>query len=82
MKKFKPFKTHEEQIEILKSKGLIIDEKAIDVLKRNNYYFLINRYKDIFKVPNTKPVLFKEGTTFNEILELYLNLMYFTRYFW
>lgn len=71
MKKFKPFKTHEEQIEILKSKGLIIDEKAIDVLKRNNYYFLINRYKDIFKVPNTKPVLFKEGTTFNEILELY-----------
>lgn len=71
MKQFKPFKTHEEQIEILKSKGLIINDSAIEILKRNNYYFLINRYKDVFKIDNTKPILFKEGTTFEEILELY-----------
>jgi len=71
MKKLKQFKTHEEQIEILKSKGLIIDYSAIDVLKRNNYYFLINRYKDIFTIPNSKPSKFKQNVNFEEIVALY-----------
>lgn len=46
----KPFKTVEEQIEILKSRGLIIqdEERALFFLKNNNYYELINGYKDFF----------------------------------
>lgn len=69
--KNKQFKSYEEQIEILKSKGLIVDEKSLNILKRNNYYFLINRYKDLFIKPNVKPNIFKEGTHFNEIVAVY-----------
>ena len=58
----KSFKTYEEQIEILKNKGLICNDNSIEILKRNNYYFLINRYKDCFIIPNSKPNLFKKGT--------------------
>lgn len=67
----KEFKTYEEQLQILKDKGLICDDSSLETLKRNNYYFLINRYKDCFIKPNTKPNIFKEGTTFNEIVALY-----------
>ena len=67
----KSFKTYEEQIEILTSKGLICNDSSIEILKRSNYYFLINRYKDCFIIPNSKPNLFKKGTTFDEIVALY-----------
>lgn len=69
--KNKRFKTYEEQIEILNSKGLITDNESLNILKRNNYYFLINRYKDLFIVPNIKPNIFKKGTHFNEIVSVY-----------
>lgn len=67
----KEFKTYEEQLDILIKKGLITDEDSLRVLRRNNYYFLINRYKNIFIEPNVKPNVFKKGTTFNEIVALY-----------
>ena len=45
----KDFKTIEEQIEILKARGIIInDERAKQILTENNYYYLINGYKDFF----------------------------------
>lgn len=45
----KIFKTIEEQIEILKNRNLIIDDdKAKEIFKDNNYYYLINGYKDLF----------------------------------
>lgn len=69
--KNKRFKSYEEQIEILNSKGLITDDESLNILKRNNYYFLINRYKDLFIVPNVKPNVFKKGTHFNEIVSVY-----------
>lgn len=67
----KEFKTYEEQLDILIKKGLKTDEKSLNILKRNNYYFLINRYKNIFIEPNIKPNIFKSGTHFNEIVALY-----------
>lgn len=50
MKTPKEFKTFEEQIEILKSRGLIIsnEQKAIEILKQENYYNIVNGYKDLF----------------------------------
>lgn len=38
----KPFKTYEEQVALLKSRGLIISDEAEakDILKRLNYYRL------------------------------------------
>ena len=46
----KEFKTYKEQLEILRNWGLVIDDdsKAIVCLQSENYYNLINGYKDLF----------------------------------
>ena len=46
----KEFKTIDEQIEILRAKNLNIldNDKAKQILLNNNYYYLINGYKDLF----------------------------------
>ena len=46
----KEFKTYEEQIELLKLKGLIILDEAYakEKLKEENYYNIINGYKELF----------------------------------
>lgn len=63
----KIFKSLDEQIEILRSKGLIIEdiEKAKDLLLRENYFF-ISGYRHMFMRGN-KDKLFIEGTTFEEL---------------
>lgn len=45
----KTFKTIEEQIELLQSRNLHIDNKETSrkILLNNNYYYLINGYKDL-----------------------------------
>lgn len=69
----KKFKTIDEQIEILKSKGLTINniEHATDILINNNYYYLINGYKDLFIDKNYNEEKFINGTTLEEIYMLY-----------
>lgn len=46
----KEFKTYEEQIELLKLNGLIILDEAYakEKLKEENYYNIINGYKELF----------------------------------
>lgn len=46
----KPFKTYNQQLKILRNRNLTISNgsKAISVLKRDNYYNIVNGYKDIF----------------------------------
>lgn len=66
----KCFKTYDEQIEILKQRGLQLeDESAKKILAYENYYKLINGYKCLFWESSTQT--FKEGTTLNEIYNLY-----------
>jgi len=70
--KAKQFKTIEEQIEILKHKGLIINDEgyAKEVLLRENYFFL-SGYRHVFMDPSdTKKYV--EGTTFEELYSLFL----------
>ena len=73
----KPFKTVEEQIEILKSRGLIIqdEERALFFLKNNNYYELINGYKDFFidkdKTEQEKKDVYRNDVTFEDVVSLY-----------
>ena len=47
----KDFKTISQQVEILKNKGLIIDdiEKAENILLKENYFFL-NGYRHLFMI--------------------------------
>ncbi|KNG79688.1 abortive infection protein [Mycoplasma sp. HU2014] len=67
----KEFKTFEQQIEILKSRGLVIEDnqQVIEILKQENYYNIINGYKDLFLNDNKNN---KECTTFDEIYSLFL----------
>lgn len=46
----KSFKTINEQIEILKLHNIVIEnyDYAYKILEKNNYYYLINGYKDLF----------------------------------
>ncbi len=68
----KQFKTLDEQIEIFKHKGLIIeDEKyAKEVLLRENYFFL-NGYRHLFYKSETEKK-FISGTTFEELYSMFL----------
>lgn len=68
----KQFKNLDEQIQILKHKGMVItNEKfAKNVLLRENYFFL-NGYRHLFLVSEDNRV-FKKGTTFEELYSLFL----------
>lgn len=73
----KNFKTIDEQIEILKNKGLIIEdvETTKEILLRENYFF-INGYRHLFMI-SQKEKKFIKGSTFRELYSLFQ----FDRYF-
>lgn len=67
----KQFKTLDEQIDILKSKGLEIEDYDYtkEVLFRENYFF-VSGYRHLFlKTPQDR--MFIKGTTFNELYALF-----------
>ena len=66
----KEFKTIDEQIDLLKSRNVSFtnETEAKKILLNNNYYNIINGYKDLFIENNN---VFKQGTTFEEIYALY-----------
>ncbi len=66
----KIFKTLDEQIEILKTKGLIIEdeEKAKTILLRENYFFLSGYRYLLMKQKEKK---FIEGATFEELYAIF-----------
>lgn len=66
----KPYTTYEQQIEILKSKRLIIsdDKEVMDLLKRCSYFGLVTGYKNPFK---DKKGFYKVRTTIHDIYALY-----------
>ena len=68
----KDFKTLDEQLAILRAKGLIInnEEYAKDVLLMENYFFL-NGYRYIF-FKSSKEKKFIKGTTFEELYQMFL----------
>ncbi|RZI48555.1 Abi family protein [Lactococcus kimchii] len=75
----KEFKSFDEQLRILRDRGLIVadDEKAKRFLEQENYYNVINGYKDLFleKDANGRPIepeTSKAGTDFKELRNLYL----------
>lgn len=71
----KPFKTFEEQLEILKDRGLTIENECdtISKLKSDNYYNIINGYKDLFIITASNGnETFISNATFDDIYNLYL----------
>ena len=69
----KVFRSTTEQIEILRNRKLVItdEEKAKLILCRENYYNLINGYKDVF-LKSQDPEEYIDGTTLDELYSLYL----------
>lgn len=67
----KIFKNLDEQIDILKSKGLVIDniDKAKEILFRENYFF-ISGYRHLF-MASKKDNHFISGTTFEELYAMF-----------
>lgn len=67
----KIFRTLDEQVDILKSRGLVFDdeEKAKKILFKENYFFL-NGYRHLL-VNNKNPKRFIEGSTFNELYAVF-----------
>ncbi|MCD8843563.1 Abi family protein [Staphylococcus gallinarum] len=72
----KPFKTHNQQLKILRERGLEVPSERKRDLENENYYNIINGYKDLFLRLNSNkepevPEAFIEGTHFDEIFSLY-----------
>lgn len=67
----KEFKTINEQLNILKERGLIIEDElsAEETLLRENYFFIMG-YRHLF-MKSTKENKFIPGTTFGEIYALF-----------
>ena len=68
----KVFKTLDEQIEILKDKGLVIrdEDYTKEVLLRENYFFIMG-YRHVF-LKHDGSRKFVSGTTFEEIYSLFV----------
>lgn len=74
----KPFKTHQQQLDILRSRGLDIPDggPALQALEHHGYYAIINGYKWSFLQRTStgdvvRPEQFVQGATFLEIKALY-----------
>lgn len=69
----KKFKTIDEQISLLKNKKLNIKDEnsARAILLNNNYYYLVNGYKDLFLDKSKKTEVFLKNATLEEIYALY-----------
>lgn len=71
----KVFKSFNQQLRGLRKKNLIIHSgtSAKKTLMLENYYTVINGYKDLFLSPSSTPAtdLYKQGTTFEEVVALY-----------
>lgn len=69
----KEFKTLEEQIEILQNRNLVISDitQVKELLKKENYYKIINGYKDLFLQKNSDTEIYIENTNFMEVYSLY-----------
>ena len=70
------FKTIDEQIEILKHKGLKFknEDMAKQILLRENYYYLTEEYEDVFmdlKKSTGKQDVYMPETYFEELYAIY-----------
>lgn len=72
----KPFKTIEEQVELLEARGVATDDDTPEVLLREGYYSVVNGYKAPFidkeKTESAKDDRYLPGTSFTDIYALFM----------
>lgn len=71
----KPFKSIEEQIALLESRGMTTDDRTPSILLREGYYQVVNGYKDPFideeATRSAGDDRYKEGTSFTDLYSLF-----------
>lgn len=72
----KPFKTHNQQLKILRGRNLNLNQASKRHLENENYYNVINGYKDLFLKRNidgtlVDPEEYKDGCHLDEIYSLF-----------
>lgn len=71
----KTFKTVPEQMAILESRGMVVGEEAATILLRENYYSIVNGYKDPFldkrAMRTSADDVYLEGTRFEWLYSLF-----------
>lgn len=69
----KNFKTYRQQLSILRSRGLVVPKTGLPmrILENENYYKLINGYKDLFLDTSSHDEIYRQGTQFSEVKSLY-----------
>ena len=74
----KEYKTYRQILTILRNRGMDIGKgsqgsRVMRILEKENYYNVINGYKDLFLDPTSTPSAekYKTGTTFDELYALY-----------
>lgn len=72
----KEFKTIEELVQLLESRGIATDEMTAKIIQKESYYAVVNGYKDSFldksAMQDHAHDVYKPGTTFNQIYSLFL----------
>lgn len=71
----KPFKTIDQQMAILRSRNMQVDESASEILRREGYYSVINGYKDPFLTQRSdasgRQDVYRDGTSFCDVYRLF-----------
>lgn len=71
----KPFKTIDEQVGILSSRGLATDERTAGVLEREGYYCVVNGYKGPFidheATSRAGQDAYRDGAAFDDVHRLF-----------
>lgn len=75
----KKYKSYRQQLNTLRARGMVIGKgsqgsRVMRILERENYYNVINGYKEPFlasKATATADEVYKTGTTFDEVYALY-----------
>jgi len=69
----KPFKTYEEQLALLKKRGMCIsdDQKALDILRTENYYRISGYWLTMMTKAADGTDAFYPGSCFDDVINLY-----------
>ena len=72
----KEFKTIDQLVELMESRGIATDDQTAPAIRRESYYAIINGYKDPFldreAMQSSAEDVYLPGTTFKQIYDLFL----------
>lgn len=72
----KEFKTIDQLVELMESRGIVTDDSTAATIRRESYYAIINGYKAPFldrgAMKSSADDVYLRGTTFQQIYNLFM----------